>query len=133
MMKFNIYILQKKAEPVYQQAMDEYLKRLQAYGNVSVNYIKNDKQMKKNVEKGGKKFLVVPGKKSKTSPEFAETIKDLSVQGESELNFYIGNIYEPLEQLNISSFSMNTSLTVVVLLEQIYRAYRIINNQPYHK
>ena len=55
MMKIQIYLLQKKADAFYQKAMDEYLKRLQAYAGVSVSYVKNEKQMAKAAAKGKKK------------------------------------------------------------------------------
>ena len=47
MMKFEIYILQKKSQDpkMYQEAMGEYLKRLGAYAKVSVIYKKNAKQV----------------------------------------------------------------------------------------
>ena len=47
MMKFEIYILQKKSQDpkMYQEAMGEYLKRLGAYAKVSVVYKKNAKQV----------------------------------------------------------------------------------------
>lgn len=49
MMKFEIYILQKKSQDpkMYQEAMGEYLKRLGAYAKVSVIYKKNAKQVEK--------------------------------------------------------------------------------------
>ncbi|MFR9100273.1 MAG: hypothetical protein ACLVI9_11650 [Anaerostipes hadrus] len=49
MMKFEIYILQKKSQDpkMYQEAMAEYLKRLGAYAKVSVAYKKNAKQVEK--------------------------------------------------------------------------------------
>ena len=49
MMKFEIYILQKKSQDpkMYQEAMGEYLKRLGAYAKVSVVYKKNAKQVEK--------------------------------------------------------------------------------------
>ena len=133
MMRFHIYLLQKKPETEYQRAMDEYLKRLQAYVNVSVQYIKNEKQARKILKKGEKNFLVTAGKRSMTSPDFSKMIENASVQRASSLNFYIGKFKEDMEKFNVSTFSLNPSLTGVVLLEQIYRAYRILNNQPYHK
>lgn len=132
-MRFHIYLFQKKPEALYQQAMDEYLKRLHTYANVSVHYIKNEKQARKILKKEEKNYLVTAGEKSMTSLKFSKMIEDASVQGDSSLNFYIGKFEEDMEKFYVSSFSLNLSLTGVVLLEQIYRAYRILNNQPYHK
>lgn len=137
MMKFYIYLFQKKAQPMYKKAMDEYMKRLQAYANVSIKYIKNEKQMKKYEKEAQNVFYIVPGKESLTSPAFADRIQKMSVQGISVITFFIGDFIDNEKPegtlFHLSSFSMNYSLTAVVLLEQIYRAYRIINHQPYHK
>ena len=55
MMKFEIYILQKKSQDpkMYQEAMGEYLKRLGAYAKVSVVYKKNAKQVEKILKEPG--------------------------------------------------------------------------------
>lgn len=69
-----------------------------------------------------------------TSPEFAREIENLSVRGASSIDFFIGEQpEEDMEVFRISSFTMDSSLTAAVLLEQIYRAYRIIHHQAYHK
>ena len=90
MMKFEIYILQKKSQDpkTYQEAMGEYLKRLGAYAKVSVVYKKNAKQVEKILKEAGEHY---------------------------------------------HSFTQSGSLTGTIILEQIYRAYRILNHQPYHK
>lgn len=133
MMRFYIYLFQKKAQPLYKKAMDEYLKRLQAYANVSVKYVKNEKQRKKYEKEAQNAFYIVPGKESLTSPAFADDIQKMSIQGISSITFFIGDLQPDEHVFHLSSFSMNHSLTAVVLLEQIYRAYRIMNHQPYHK
>lgn len=136
MMKFEIYILQKKTKDpkVYQEAMGEYLKRLGAYAKVSLVYKKNATQVEKILKEPGEHFLVTPGKESMQSTEFAQLINDRSVQGISKFHFYIGDLeLEEIKKFHISSFTQSASLTGTVLLEQIYRAYRILNHQPYHK
>ena len=119
MMKFEIYILQKKSQDpkMYQEAMGEYLKRLGAYAKVSVVYKKNAKQVEKM-----------------TSPGLAKLINESSVQGISKFHFYIGDLgSEEAKPFHVSSFTQSGSLAGTIILEQIYRAYRILNHQPYHK
>ena len=102
MMKFEIYILQKKSQDpkMYQEAMGEYLKRLGAYAKVSVIYKKNAKQVEKILK----------------------------------FHFYIGDLgSEEAKPFHVSSFTQSGSLAGTIILEQIYRAYRILNHQPYHK
>ena len=70
----------------------------------------------------------------KAMDEYLKRLQDLSVRGESSIDFYIGYGGEDdMEPFCLSSFTMEPSLTATVLLEQIYRAYRIMNHQAYHK
>lgn len=136
MMKFEIYILQKKTKDpkMYQEAMGEYLKRLGAYAKVSLTYKKNAAGVEKILKEPGEHFLVTPGKESMQSTEFAQLINESSVQGISKFHFYIGDLTsEEVKEFHVSSFTQSASLTGTILLEQIYRAYRILNHQPYHK
>ena len=129
MMKFEIYILQKKSQDpkMYQEAMGEYLKRLVAYK-------KNAKQVEKILKEPGEHYHIVPGKDSMTSPGLAQLINESSVQGISKFHFYIGDLEsDEVKPFYVSSFTQSGSLTGTIILEQIYRAYRILNHQPYHK
>ena len=76
-----------------------------------------------------------------TSEEFAEKMESLGVQGNSSIAFVIGgSIGLGKDVLKRSDFALSFSkmtfphqLMRVVLLEQVYRGYRIINGAPYHK
>ena len=76
-----------------------------------------------------------------TSEEMAEKIEKLGVQGTSHIIFIIGgSIGLGREILKRSDYALSFSkmtfphqLMRVILLEQIYRSYRIINHEPYHK
>lgn len=76
-----------------------------------------------------------------TSEEFADKIETLGVQGKSSIAFVIGgSIGLGKEVLKRSDFALSFSkmtfphqLMRVVLLEQVYRGYRIMNGEPYHK
>ena len=76
-----------------------------------------------------------------TSEELAGKIDTLGIQGHSHIAFIIGgSIGLGREVLNKSNFALSFSkmtfphqLMRVILLEQIYRSYRIINGEPYHK
>ena len=81
------------------------------------------------------------GGKMLSSEEFAEKIETLGVQGKSSIAFVIGgSIGLGKEVLKRSDFALSFSkmtfphqLMRVILLEQVYRAYRIMNGEPYHK
>ena len=84
--------------------------------------------------------LEIKGKQL-TSEELADKIDKLGIQGTSHIVFIIGgSIGLGQEVLNRSNYALSFSkmtfphqLMRVILLEQIYRSYRIINNEPYHK
>ncbi|MBO4864035.1 MAG: 23S rRNA (pseudouridine(1915)-N(3))-methyltransferase RlmH [Eubacterium sp.] len=84
--------------------------------------------------------LEINGKKL-SSEKLADKIKDLSVNGKSHLVFIIGGslgLHNSISQrsdfkLSFSDMTFPHQLMRVILLEQIYRSYRIINNEPYHK
>ncbi len=75
------------------------------------------------------------------SPQLAERLEDLIIEGRSELAFIIGGplglAQEVLDRSDlVISFSLMTfphQLMRVILLEQIYRSFRIMHNEPYHK
>ena len=81
------------------------------------------------------------GGKMLSSEQFAEKIETLGVQGKSSIAFVIGgSIGLGKEVLKRSDFALSFSkmtfphqLMRVVLLEQVYRGYRIINGEPYDK
>ena len=76
-----------------------------------------------------------------TSVEFARNLANLGIQGKSHIQFIIGGslgLHEEIcRQADMAiSFSHMTfphQLMRVILLEQIYRGFRIINGEPYHK
>ena len=75
------------------------------------------------------------------SEEFARKIEQLGVQGNSSIGFVIGGSIGLGKEvrkradyaLSFSKMTFPHQLMRVILLEQIYRAYRIINGEPYHK
>jgi len=84
--------------------------------------------------------LCIQGKQT-DSIKFAQTIANLQTFGTSKLTFIIGGSLGLAEsvvkscqmQLSLSKMTFPHQLTRLILLEQIYRAFRIINNEPYHK
>ena len=79
--------------------------------------------------------------KDMTSLNLAEKLKELSLNGISVINFVIGSSYGLSQtvkeksdyKLSMSKMTFPHQLARVMLLEQIYRAYTIINNKKYHK
>lgn len=140
-------------EKYLQDAINEYKKRLSKYTNIEVIEVKDEglveevKAIKLEAEKIKKHIndrdyivtLEIEGKQM-TSVEFANKIDNILIEN-SNIDFLIGGSYGLSDDIkNMSrlhlSFSKMTfphQLFRVLLLEQIYRAYKINNNESYHK
>ena len=133
-MNISIIILNKKPEKYYIQAIEEYIKRLSRYANAGYTFIKKETDFEKYLKKQSFVFAVKSGNSTTSSTDFAAVIQDLSLHGTSDICFVIG--FEPKnchDTLYFTCQELSPSLTGVALSEQIYRAYRILNNEPYHK
>ena len=137
-MKIIILTVGKIKEKFYTEAVNEYLKRLSRYCKAEVVQVADEKTVENCSEteadmvkeKEGNRILAkIPDDayvitleingKQLDSLELADKINRLGINGKSQLSF--------------SKMTFPHQLMRVILLEQIYRSYRIINNQPYHK
>lgn len=140
-------------EKYLQDAIKEYKKRLSKYTNIEVIEVKDEglveevKAIKLEAEKIKKHIndrdyivtLEIEGKQM-TSVEFANKIDNILIEN-SNVDFIIGGSYGLSDDIkNMSrlhlSFSKMTfphQLFRVILLEQLYRAFKIKNNESYHK
>lgn len=152
----NIFIHSFIASPVHyhKDARKEYEKRLSRYCKCKHTIYKNEKQQQKAIDKllqlplaAGKDriiFITSGFKESDIdSPGLASYIEENGVTGISNLHFYVGfdSILEnfshedtfSFDSFSISRMTIQPDLLSLILEEQIYRAYRIINKEPYHK
>ncbi|MFY9278970.1 MAG: 23S rRNA (pseudouridine(1915)-N(3))-methyltransferase RlmH [Caldicoprobacterales bacterium] len=115
------------------EAIKEYTKRLTRYCKVKLSATNNiAKEIKGNT------YLIKISSNGKmlTSEELAEKISSLGVRGNSHITFVYDNehhIEDADFNLKISDMDIASDLLLIILYEQIYRAYRIINNEPYHR
>ena len=159
-MKITLITVGKIKEKYLRDAIAEYSKRLSRYCKLEIVEVADEKtpdQASETVEeniraKEGERILKyikddmyvitleIDGKML-SSEEFAGKIESLGVQGKSSIAFVIGgSIGLGKEVLRRSDYTLSCSkMTVphqlmrVILLEQVYRGYRIINGEPYHK
>lgn len=159
-MNIDIICVGKVKENFYRDAIDEYLKRLSKYVNMHIYEVKDEKTpdkcsdhesdliMQKEAEKiqkylvadSYKYFLCIEGKEL-DSISFSNDISAKELSGHSHLQFVIGGslgIYKSLKEkadmkISFSKMTFPHQLMRVILLEQIYRAYRIKTGEPYHK
>ncbi|MBQ8638005.1 MAG: 23S rRNA (pseudouridine(1915)-N(3))-methyltransferase RlmH [Lachnospiraceae bacterium] len=159
-MRITILTVGKIKEKYWVQAIDEYRKRLGAYVKLEVAEVADEKtpdQASEALEaqirkKEGERLLArcpqdayvialaIQGK-SLTSEELAQKINSLGIYGTSHIVFVIGGslglssdvLARADYQLSFSAMTFPHQMMRVILLEQIYRSFRIINNEPYHK
>lgn len=159
-MKITVACVGKIKEKYFVMGIQEYAKRLSRYCKLELIEVPDEKTpdnaseleeeliKKKEGERLLKKIkdgdyvitLAIEGTEL-NSPQLAEKIEQLGVDGESHIVFVIGGSLglsqEVLSRGNYSlSFSKLTfphQMMRMILLEQVYRAYRIITHQPYHK
>ncbi len=159
-MKITILAVGKVKEKFYVQAIAEYAKRLSRYCRLEIIEVADEKTpdgagegaVKKIKEREGERLLAhvkdgmylialaIDGKEQ-SSQELAGRISGLALRGESHLAFVIGGslglsdqvLAEARERWSFSRLTFPHQLMRVILLEQIYRGFRIINGEPYHK
>lgn len=159
-MKITIIGVGKIKEKYFTLAIDEYSKRLSRYCKLEIIEVSDEKtpdqaseaeenQIKriegdrilKQIKNDGFVIALAIEGNILSSTELADKIEKLGVGGTSHLIFIIGGSLglsnEVLSRadykLSFSKMTFPHQLMRVVLLEQIYRAYRINTNQPYHK
>ena len=159
-MRINIVCVGKIKEKYLKLGIDEFKKRLSKYCKLEIIELEDekapenlsDKERLIIKEKEGKKILskikdnsyvialAIDGK-NLSSEELAQTINKLGVRGVSNITFVIGGSLglsdEVLSRadykLSFSKMTFPHQLMRLILLEQVYRAYRINNGEPYHK
>ncbi|HOV80289.1 MAG TPA: 23S rRNA (pseudouridine(1915)-N(3))-methyltransferase RlmH [Bacillota bacterium] len=138
----------------------EYLKRLSAYARMEAAEIKEERfsencppvEMEKVKEREGERLLgrlrpgtyliaLDPKGKQLSSEEMAEVLNRLGIEGKGDITLIVGGTLglseKVLERADLKlSFSKMTfphQLTRLILLEQIYRWFKIARGEPYHK
>lgn len=159
-MKIVIIAVGKIKEKFYRDALQEYEKRLARYCKLEIKEVIDesipdhtsdamDELIKKKEAERILKLikadsfvisLEISGEK-KTSIQFSDILENLGIMGKSHITFIIGGslgLHKDVSdrantKLSFSAMTFPHQLMRVILLEQIYRAYRIQNKEPYHK
>jgi 23S rRNA (pseudouridine1915-N3)-methyltransferase len=133
-MNFKIYTVSNKIDKFYIEAIKEYKKRLSRYCKIELIQVKNEEQILKKISDKYYKISIGVTGQNISSEELADKINTFCISGNSDIALIIGAekiTYD--EAISISSMKMDLGLMTTVIFEQLYRAYRILNNQPYHK
>ncbi|WP_071461035.1 23S rRNA (pseudouridine(1915)-N(3))-methyltransferase RlmH [Bacillus massilinigeriensis] len=133
-MNIKIYIVGDKIEKTFLEGIKEYEKRLSRYCKVKLQHFKNEEQLLKKFSDKTYKILISVMGTTVTSEELAEKINQLGITGKSDVTIIIGADNLPHDEvLAISPMEMDLGIKTLIMFEQIYRSYRILNNEPYHK
>ena len=159
-MRITLITVGKIKEKYFTDAIAEYQKRLSRYCKLEILEVADEKtpdgasaaieeQIKEKEAERVRKVLkdsaytialAIDGKQM-TSENFAEKIQGLGIRGESNICFLIGGslgmsdslLRQADERISFSKMTFPHQLMRVILLEQIYRGFRIIHHEPYHK
>jgi 23S rRNA (pseudouridine1915-N3)-methyltransferase len=156
----SVVTVGKLKEKYLKMGIDEYLKRLNSYAKVEVIEVADEKapeelselEMIQVKQKEGERILAKIGQdtyvialaingKMQSSEELADTLDKLATYGKSKIAFIIGGslglseevLKRANEHLSFSKMTFPHQLMKLILVEQIYRAFRINRNEPYHK
>lgn len=159
-MEIKIITVGKLKEKYLKLGIEEYTKRLKKYTKVTLIEVPDEKapetlsekEMEQVKEKEGERILAhIQDKdyvfalailgKNYDSVGFAKQIQQLQVHGKSTLTFVIGGslglsdsvMKRANEAISFGAFTYPHQLMKLILVEQIYRSFRINNNEPYHK
>ena len=159
-MRITIVCVGKLKEKFYRDAVEEYAKRLGKYCKLEILEVADEKtpegaspvEEEKILQKEAARILErlredafvctleIAGKKL-SSEGLADWMKSLAVGGISHISFVIGGslgLHSSVRSradfsLSFSDMTFPHQLMRVILCEQVYRAFRIINGEPYHK
>ena len=146
-MKITLVAVGKLKEKFLTDGVAEYLKRLRPFVKIEIREVAEQK----SVEEEGKKLLSQVPKENflivldvagefLTSEKFAKKIADLNLRGVSDITFLIGGAFGLSDEvknaadfrLSFSPMTFTHQMTRLILMEQIYRAFKINRGEPYH-
>ncbi|OEF97350.1 23S rRNA (pseudouridine(1915)-N(3))-methyltransferase RlmH [Desulfuribacillus alkaliarsenatis] len=159
-MQITIVVVGKLKEKYLKQGIDEYMKRLSSYAKVQIIEVADEKAPENLSEAGevqvkdkeGQRILgnikpdshcialAIEGKQQ-SSEALAANLDKLATYGKSHITLVIGGslglsddvLKRADEKLSFSKMTLPHQLMRLILLEQVYRAFRINKGEPYHK
>ena len=159
-MKITIIAVGKIKEKFYKDAIAEYAKRLSKYCKLEIKEVADEKTPDHASDTVNQQILLKEGERIRSmipkdshvivlaiegkkydSVEFAGMLENAGIHGISNITFIIGGslgIQEEIKKeaqgrISFSDMTFPHQLMRVILLEQIYRGYKIITKEPYHK
>ena len=159
-MRISVVCVGKIKEKYFTMGIDEYSKRLSRYCKLDIIEVSDEKtpdnaseaeelmikkkegeRILKHIKEGAYVIALAIEGKMLTSEELAEKIEKLGIGGDSHIVFVIGGslgldktVLDRADyKLSFSKMTFPHQMMRMVLLEQVYRGYRIMKGEPYHK
>ena len=159
-MNIRIIAIGKIKEDYLKDGINEYLKRISKYARIRIAEVMdsslpekpNQSEIDKAINSEGERVLKLlspsdyvinldMNKKEFESPEFAKYLEKKFVDARSNITFVIGGSYglskalkeRASDSISLSKMTFLHQMTRLILLEQIYRSFKILNNEIYHK
>ena len=159
-MKVKVLCVGRLKEKFYVQACDEFKKRISRYGEIEIAEVNDEKApeqlspalMEQVKTAEGKRILerVLPGEyliamdlkgKELTSPELSQLMEEVMNSGKSRIDFAVGGslglsaevLSRADKRISFGKPTFSHQIFRIMLLEQIYRAFKIMRNESYHK
>lgn len=156
-MKITIISVGKIKEDYFKDSVEEYCKRLRNYCTLNRIEISDEKiieskpdsliknkegeKITKSLQENSYKIAMTETGKNFTSEEFSSFIENIKNSGVPEISFIIGGalglsddiLKNSDSKVSLSKMTLPHQMAYLFLTEQIYRAFKIMQNEPYHK
>ena len=146
-MKITLVVVGKLKEKFLVAGVEEYVKRLKKFTGIEIREVPECRTLD---EEGQRILSLVPANSwlcvldvfgnEMTSEDFAKKFAALTLEGVSNFTFAIGGTFGLSDELrrsanfrlSLSQMTLTHQMTRLVLVEQIYRAFKINRHEPYH-
>lgn len=159
-MKLRVICVGRLKEKFYTDAVNEFKKRLSRFAEVEIVELADEKAPEKLSDAELEQIKLAEGRRilakladgetvvaldirgvQFSSTELADKLKNLMLEGKSRIAFIIGGsnglssevLARADFKLSFSKMTFSHQIFRIMLMEQLYRAFKIINNEPYHK
>ena len=155
-MRITVVAVGRLKERFWREAADEYLKRLQGYADVTVIEVadrdpsrlgekraitEEGSDVIKALKEGSRIITLEVDGRELSSTAFAQELGELALRGDSDITFVIGGSHglaaevsaKAQMRMSLGPMTLPHNMARVVLLEQLYRAFKIQRGEPYHK
>jgi 23S rRNA (pseudouridine1915-N3)-methyltransferase len=143
-MKIHLVMLGKTRRPEIRTVLDDYVARIQRFADVQLTELREDSAVSRRklaLDSAATVILLDDAGKPQTSAQFAKWLGEMRDRGARELAFLCGGAEgfpealrrRATQKLSLSSLTFSHELARVMLAEQIYRAFAILNGHPYPK